>query len=102
MTEPDTQTWNKKYFALEDNLLNWYPDEEKYHEKKPEGVIYCEECRIYELDSSEIPTNLPVPHLNNIFEINSGKIKITIAAASHQELREWMTEIRVAKKKKRG
>lgn len=37
-----------------------------------------------------------------VFQIDTGKNRVNIAADSQEEMKEWMTEIRVAKKKKLG
>lgn len=89
--------WKKKYFVLRDNLLCWFTSEKKTEGQKPKGVIYCEESRVYELPADEIPG-----HKEFAFLIDTGKAKIHIAAESHEDMKSWMTEIRVAKKKKLG
>lgn len=88
-------TWKKKFFVLRDNLLCWYSSERISNTTKPKGVIYCEEARLYELDEKEIKRDFA-------FQIDTGKVRTNIAADSLEELKEWMTEIRVAKKKKLG
>jgi hypothetical protein len=66
-------------------------------EKKPLGVIYCEEARLYEMDEAEVGRPL-------CFQIAtaSGNQKWNVSAESLEEMRSWMTEIRVAKKRKLG
>jgi len=87
--------WKKRYFVLKDNLLSWYKNETKIG-TKPIGVIYCEDARLYEMDEKEVERQ-------NCFQIDSGKgISYDVAADSLEEMKEWMTEIRVAKKKKLG
>jgi len=87
--------WKKKFFVLRDNLLSWYSSEKKIVNQKPKGVIYCEEARLYEMDASEI-------RREHCFQIDNGSVRHNIAADSVEEMKEWMTEIRVAKKKKLG
>merc|ERR1712137_1346988 len=89
--------WKKKYFVLKDNLFCWYSNEKNVSGQKPKGVIYCEESRIYEMDGKELPGKKEF-----VFQIDTGKTRINIAADSQEELKSWMTEIRVAKKKKLG
>lgn len=87
--------WKKKYFVLRDNLLSWYSSEKKTEGQKPKGVIYCEEARVYELPPEEIPGNKEYAFL-----VDTGKAKVHIAAESHEDMKSWMTEIRVAKKRR--
>jgi hypothetical protein len=39
-----------RYFVLQDNFLSYYKDEKAFTEARPDGIIYCEQCRVYELD----------------------------------------------------
>jgi len=87
--------WKKKFFVLRDNLLCWYNNEKISEKTKPKGIIYCEECRLYELDSGEAKRDF-------VFQIDNQKTRTNIGADSIEEMKEWMTEIRVAKKKKLG
>eukprot|EP01094_Clydonella_sp_ATCC50884_P011106 TRINITY_DN208_c0_g1_i1.p1 TRINITY_DN208_c0_g1~~TRINITY_DN208_c0_g1_i1.p1 ORF type:complete len:728 (-),score=370.10 TRINITY_DN208_c0_g1_i1:257-2440(-) len=90
-----TKSWTKRYFVLRDNLFSWYKDE-AHQNKKPLGVIYVEEARLYEMEEADVGRPL-------CFQITtSGGQKWNIAAESMEEMRSWMTEIRVAKKKKLG
>lgn len=90
-----TKSWSKRYFVLRDNLFAWYKDE-GHQNKKPLGVIYVEEARLYEMEEGDVGRPL-------CFQITTttGQ-KWNIAAESMEEMRSWMTEIRVAKKKKLG
>jgi len=87
--------WKKKFFVLRDNLLSWYSSEKRTQGQKPKGVIYCEEARMYEMDAAEVKRDF-------VFQIDTGTTRTNIAAESLEEMKEWMTEIRVAKKKKLG
>ena len=89
-----TKSWTKRYFVLRDNLFAWYKSEQ-HTEKKPLGVIYVEEARLYEMEEGEVGKPL-------CFQITTGGQKWNIAAESMEEMRSWMTEIRIAKKKKLG
>jgi hypothetical protein len=40
----------RRYFVLQDNFLSYYKDEKAFTEARPDGIIYCEQCRVYELD----------------------------------------------------
>ena len=90
-------TWKKKFFVLRDNLLCWYNKEKYVTSQKPNGVIYCEESRLYDMGSEDISAKREF-----VFQIDTGKNRVNIAADSQEEMKEWMTEIRVAKKKKLG
>lgn len=91
--------WKKRFFVLRDNLLCWYAKEKDVTEGKgkikPLGVIYAEEARLYEIDREEIKRD-------HVFQIDTGKVRFYVAANSAEEMKEWETEIRVAKKKKIG
>lgn len=87
--------WKKRFFVLRDNLLSWYAKEKDIGKTKPKGVIYCEEARLYDLDISEAKREF-------CFQVDNGNIRHNIAAESVEEMKAWMTEIRVAKKKKLG
>jgi len=89
--------WKKKYFVLKDNLLCWYSNEKNISGQKPKGVIYCEESRIYEMDPKEVHGKKEF-----VFQVDTGKTRVNIAAETQEDLKSWMTEIRVAKKKKLG
>ena len=91
--------WKKKYFVLKDNLFCWYSSEKNVSERgqKPKGVIYCEESRIYEMDGKDLPGKKEF-----VFQIDTGKTRVNIASDTQEDLKSWMTEIRVAKKKKLG
>ena len=77
--------------------MSWYSSEKRTADQKPKGVIYCEESRIYEL-----PIEEAYGKKEFAFLIDTGKAKIHIAADSQEDMKSWMTEIRVAKKKKLG
>lgn len=87
--------WKKRFFVLRDNLLSWYSKEKDIGNTKPKGVIYCEEARLYDLDVAEAKREF-------CFQIDNGNIRHNIAAETQEEMKAWMTEIRVAKKKKLG
>lgn len=87
--------WKKRFFVLRDNLLSWYSKEKRIGGARPKGVIYCEKSRLYEISQEESKKEF-------CFQIDDGKIKHNIAAESAEEMKSWMTEIRVAKKKKLG
>jgi len=87
--------WRKNFFVLRDNLLCWYSSEKRQVGQKPKGVIYCEDSRLYEMDPAEVKRDF-------VFQVDNTKTRINIAAESLEEMKEWMTEIRVAKKKKLG
>jgi DNA repair exonuclease SbcCD ATPase subunit len=87
--------WKKRFFVLRDNLLSWYSKEKRIGGAKPKGVIYCEKSRLYEMSSEEAKREF-------CFQVDDGNIKHNIAAESMEEMKSWMTEIRVAKKKKLG
>mmetsp|Transcript_26083 Transcript_26083/g.40067 ORF Transcript_26083/g.40067 Transcript_26083/m.40067 type:complete len:715 (+) Transcript_26083:28-2172(+) len=89
--------WKKKYFVLQDNLFCWYSSEKNVSGQKPKGVIYCEESRIYEMDGKDLHGKKEF-----VFQIDTGKTRVNIAAETQEDLKSWMTEIRVAKKKKLG
>lgn len=90
--------WKKKYFTLRDNLFCWFSnDKVASSNQKPKGVIYCEESRVYEMNSDEAPGKREYAFL-----IDTGKNKINIAAESLEDMKSWMTELRIAKKKKLG
>eukprot|EP01095_Lingulamoeba_sp_RSL-Kostka_P007905 TRINITY_DN257_c1_g1_i1.p1 TRINITY_DN257_c1_g1~~TRINITY_DN257_c1_g1_i1.p1 ORF type:complete len:745 (-),score=330.47 TRINITY_DN257_c1_g1_i1:49-2253(-) len=87
--------WKKRFFVLNDNLLTEYQSEKKVTSQKPKSIIYCEQIRLYELEPEVIKKE-------NAFEIVTEKQKVTVYAESMEEAKEWMDEIRVAKKKKLG
>ena len=91
--------WKKRFFVLRDNLLCWYAKEKDVIEGKgkikPLGVIYCEEARLYEITPEEIKRDF-------VFQIDTGKVRFYVSANNAEEMKEWVTEIRVAKKKKIG
>jgi myosin heavy subunit len=87
--------WKKRFFVLRDNLLSWYSKEKRIGGAKPKGVIYCEKSRLYEMSSEEAKREF-------CFQVDDGNIKHNIAAESMEEMKSWMTEIRVAKKKTLG
>ena len=87
--------WKKRFYVLRDNLLSWYSKEKRIGGAKPKGVIYCEKSRLYELSAEEAKREF-------CFQVDDGKVKHNIAAESAEEMKSWMTEIRVAKKKKLG
>ncbi len=62
---------------------------------KPKGVMYCDDIRTYECDPSVVRREYS-------FELSSGSNKVLVAAESPEDMKEWMNEIRVAKKKKVG
>ncbi len=45
-----TVKWKRRYFVLQDNFLTCYKDDKAYHEARPDAIIHCEQCRIYELE----------------------------------------------------
>jgi hypothetical protein len=57
--------------------------------------MYVEECRLYEIPQSESGRNFS-------FELvsSSGNNKLHLAAETLNEMRDWMDEIRISKKKK--
>jgi len=87
--------WKRRYFVLRDNLLSWYKNDKSLDDTKPQGMMYCEEARLYEMDEKDIKREF-------VFQIDNGKTKINICAESLIEMKEWMNEIRMAKKKKIG
>lgn len=87
--------WKKRYFVIRDNVISWYSKEKRIGEAKPKGVIYCEQARLYEMSQEEAKREF-------CFQIDTGTVKHNIAAESLEEMKSWMTEIRVAKKKKIG
>ena len=44
---------------LQDNFLSYYKDEKAFTESRPDGIVYCEQCRIYELDQVPPPASTP-------------------------------------------
>jgi len=93
--------WGKRFFVLKDHLLYWYKDESSVTSTKPLGVISCEEVRLYEIEEKESKR----PYTFQI-AVEMGdernKIKVDVAASKLEEMKDWMTEIRLAKKKKLG
>lgn len=89
--------WKKRYCVLKDNLFCWFSSEKRTTKEKPKGVIYCEESRIYDMDPKELPGKKEF-----VFQIDTGKTRVNIAAESQEDMKAWMTELRVAKKKKLG
>jgi len=88
-----TSKWKKKYFVLQDNFLSYYKDEKAWTEARPEGIIYCEQCRVYELDQGKKQYG---------FQLDSGKQQHNLAALKLEDMKEWMKDIKEAKKKAVG
>ena len=87
--------WKKRFFVLKDNLISWYSREKDIATQKPKGVLYCDDIRTYECDVNIVKREYS-------FELSSGPNKVIVAAESPEDMREWMNEVRVAKKKKVG
>jgi len=87
--------WKRRYFVLRDNLLSWYKNDKALGDMKPQGMMYCEDARLYEMDEKDVKREF-------VFQIDNGKVKINVAVESLLEMKEWMNEIRMAKKKKIG
>jgi chromosome segregation ATPase len=88
-------SWKKRFFVLREGFLTFYRNEKETTKQKPLGMIDCETTRLYEMDEDELKRP-------NCFQVDTGTTQFNIACASADDLREWMTEIRVAKKKKLG
>lgn len=88
-----TSKWKKRYFVLQDNFLSYYKDEKAFTESRPDGIVYCEQCRIYELDQGK---------KNYGFQLDSGKQQYNLAALKLDDMKEWMKDIKEAKKKAVG
>ncbi|MDP2438726.1 MAG: hypothetical protein Q8P67_23525 [archaeon] len=87
--------WKKRYFVLKDGFLTFYKSEKEIAKQKPLGMIDCETTRLYEMEEED--SKKPFA-----FQIDSGNSQFNVAATSSNERSDWMTEIRVAKKKKLG
>jgi len=88
--------WKKKFFILRDNLFCWYSKEKHVSaQRRPKGVIYCEEARVYDMPFEDAKREFA-------FQLDTGKARTNIAATSVEDMKDWMTQIRVAKKKKLG
>jgi len=89
--------WKKRFFVLKDNLICWYNKEKDVSKEKPKVVVYCEDVRIYELNPADSKKDFAFQLINT----NSSN-SISVAAETAEDMKEWMTEIRVAKKKRVG
>ena len=87
--------WKKRFFVLRDGFLTFYKSEKDTSKQKPLGMIDCETTRLYEMEEEDAKKPFA-------FQIDSGSTQLNVAAASASERNDWMTEIRVAKKKKLG
>jgi PH domain len=88
--------WKKRFFMLRDNYLCVYKTEDATDKnKRPLGIVDCQAVRLYELQEKEIGRQF-------VFQVDNKKVQWNIAAAKTEEMRAWMNEIRVAKKKKLG
>lgn len=90
-----TMRWKKRYFVLQDHFLSYYKDQKAFKDLRPEGIILCEECRVYELDQTLAKRALA-------FQLDTGKHQYNLAATKADELKEWMKDIKEAKKKAVG
>jgi septal ring factor EnvC (AmiA/AmiB activator) len=90
-----TVRWKKRYFVLQDNLLSFYKDLKAYKDMRPEGIIYCEQCRVYEVDQA-------VAKRSYTFQLDNGKQQVNLSASKLEEMKEWMKDIKEAKKKAVG
>lgn len=88
-------TWKKRYFVLREGFLTFYRSEKEITKQKPLGMIDCETTRLYEMDEDELKRPF-------CFQIDTGQTQFNLAAVDAENLADWMTEIRVAKKKKLG
>jgi septal ring factor EnvC (AmiA/AmiB activator) len=91
------KNWQSRFFVLKDHNLYWYVKEEDCTRSRPKGVFPCEELRIYELEEKDTKR----PFSFQLLHEESGK-KVNLAAPRHEDMRDWMNEIRLAKKKKMG
>eukprot|EP01104_Vermistella_antarctica_P010569 TRINITY_DN2827_c0_g2_i1.p1 TRINITY_DN2827_c0_g2~~TRINITY_DN2827_c0_g2_i1.p1 ORF type:complete len:786 (+),score=276.07 TRINITY_DN2827_c0_g2_i1:84-2360(+) len=90
--------WKKRFCVLNDNLFCIYKNEHHVTEKgkAPLAVSYCENVRVYDLAEADVGGK------KNVFQLDDGKQKLNVACSTPEELKEWMTEIRIAKRKKLG
>ena len=90
--------WKTKFFVLKDNLFMWFgTDKAAAANQKPKGIIYAEEARVYEISAEEAPGKK-----ENSFLVDAGKNKVHLYADTQEDMKSWMTDLRVAKKKKLG
>lgn len=87
--------WKKRYFVLREGFLTFYKNDKDPGKQKPQGMIDCETTRLYEMEDEDAKRPFA-------FQIDSGPLQWNVAASSKNERDDWMTEIRVAKKKKLG
>mmetsp|Transcript_5907 Transcript_5907/g.18088 ORF Transcript_5907/g.18088 Transcript_5907/m.18088 type:complete len:757 (+) Transcript_5907:224-2494(+) len=87
--------WKKRFFVLRDNYLCVYKSEDASDTKRPLGIVDCQAVRLYELEEKEIGRQF-------VFQVDNKKVQWNIATSKTEEMRSWMNEIRVAKKKKLG
>jgi len=88
------ERFKKRYFVLRDSILCYYKGESYAENLKPLGVIYLEQARIYELTDAKAK--------KFSFQIVTPQKSYTIAAQSASEMKEWMKELKLAKKRNLG
>jgi len=86
--------FKKRYFVLRDGILCYYKGKSYAENQKPLGVIYLDEARIYELTDAKAK--------KFSFQIVTPRKNYTIAAKSATEMKEWMKELKLAKKRNLG
>jgi len=86
--------YKKRYFVLRDGILCYYKGETYAENLKPLGVIFLEQARLYELTDAKAK--------KFSFEIATPKKKYSIAAKTATEMKEWMKELKLAKKRNLG
>jgi len=92
-----TTKWRKRYFVLQDHFLSYYKEKKALQATtpKPLGILFCEQCRVYEIDSKEGKRQF-------CFQLDTGKQQYNISAEKPDEMKNWMKDIKEAKKKAIG
>lgn len=77
---------------LRGNLLTWFRDKKNSQDDraKPKGLIYCDKCRVYEIDDKK---------QQYAFQLDTGAVQHNLAAAKLEDMKQWMTDLKEAKKK---
>jgi len=88
-----TSKWRQRYFVLQEHFLSYYKDKKGFENRKPLGIIDCEQCRVYEFEE---------PKRQFCFQLDSGKLQYHLSADKLDEMKNWMKDIKESKRKAIG